>query len=205
MQAKTVFTQRLNWMSVGTSCGNPLRMTSGAVRVHVMVTLANNLIGECNMTDQDIRDFIESCEEPLFMKDVLSELRSTDPTISQKRVARLLREVGFENRPCKNVRNPKGKGSAWFRTGNAVTIDDDEVDETEEKPEPKSTEQIIDEVEERNEHTTSLNAKLLETLNVSRGLKAEMIARQQEVLVDMARRILGLYGSEKERKAYGVL
>jgi histone H3/H4 len=159
------------------------------------------------MTDSDIRDYIEGCEQPIFMKDVLSELRSTDPTISQKRVARLMREAGFENRPCKNVRNPKGKGSAWFRTGNATTIDDDddEVDETEEKPEPKSTEQIIDEVEERNEHTTSLNAKLLETLNVSRGLKAEMIARQQEVLVDMARRILGLYGSEKERKAYGVL
>jgi histone H3/H4 len=159
------------------------------------------------MTDSDIREYIEGCEQPLFMKDVLSELRSTDPTISQKRVARLMREVGFENRPCKNVRNPKGKGSAWFRTGNATTTDDDddEVDETEEKPEPKSTEQIIDEVEERNEHTTSLNAKLLETLNVSRGLKAEMISRQQEVLVDMARRILGLYGSEKERKAYGVL
>ncbi len=159
------------------------------------------------MTDNDIREYIEGCEQPIFMKDVLSELREDDPTVSFKRVARILREMGFENHCRKNVQNVAGRGSSWTRE-NAVRTCGDETKQPEtepEKTEPKSTEQIIEDVEERNEHTTSLNAKLLETLNVSRGLKAEMIARQQEVLVDMARRILGLYGSEKERKVYGVL
>lgn len=154
------------------------------------------------MTDSDIREYIEGCEQPIFMKDVLSELREDDPTVSFKRVARILRAMGFENHCRKNVQNVAGRGSSWTRE-NAVETKQPETEP--EKTEPKSTEQVIEDVEERNERTTSLNAKLLETLNVSRGLKAEMIARQQEILVDMSRRILGLYGSEKERKAYGVL
>jgi hypothetical protein len=162
------------------------------------------------MTDNDIREFIEECEEPLFMKDVLSELRASDPTISQKRVARLMREVGFENRPCKNVRNPKGKGSAWFRTGNAVTIDDDEVDdddevnETEEKPDERpKTESILQDVDAQNEINAQLSAKLFESLKTSRDLKEELMRRQQEALLELARRILGIYGSERERRSYG--
>ena len=178
------------------------------------------------MTDQDIRDYIEACEEPIILRDLVSELREDDPTLSFKRVTRILRDMGFENKPCTNVRNPKGKGSAWFRTGNAAPTcgedyeDDEEVydayvtdetDDTEEQeeqeeqdaPNVRSTEEVVSEVEERNAANIAMNAKLLETLNVSRGLRAEMIARQQEVLIEMARRILGLYGSEKERKVYG--
>lgn len=159
------------------------------------------------MTDNDIREYLEECEEPLFMKDVLSELRVSDPTISQKRVARLMREVGFENRPCKNVRNPKGKGSAWFRTGNAVTTDDDEVDdedevdETEEKP--RSTADTLNDVNTQNEINAQLSARLFESLKTSRDLKEELMRRQQEALLELARRILGLYGSERERRSYG--
>ena len=163
------------------------------------------------MTDNDIREFIEGCEEPLFMKDVLSELRANDPTISQKRVARLMREGGFENRPCKNVRNPKGKGSAWFRTGNGFSTcgedDEDEVDEveeTEEKPDEKpKTESVLQDVAAQNEINAQLSAKLFESLNRSRDLKAELMRRQQEALLELARRILGLYGSERERRTYG--
>ena len=160
------------------------------------------------MTDNDIREFIEGCEEPLFMKDVLSELRANDPTISQKRVARLMREGGFENRPCKNVRNPKGKGSAWFRTGNGFSTcgedDEDEVDEVEETEEkPRSTADALNDVDTQNEINAELSARLFESLNRSRDLKAELMRRQQEALLELARRILGLYGSERERRTYG--
>lgn len=159
------------------------------------------------MTDNDIREYIEGCDQPLFMKDVLRELRVSDPTISQKRVARLMREVGFENRPCKNVRNPKGKGSAWFRTGNAVTTDDDEVDETEETAEteekPRSTADALSDVDAQNEINAQLSARLFESLKTSRDLKEELMRRQQEALLELARRILGLYGSERERRSYG--
>ena len=176
------------------------------------------------MTDHDIRDFIEECEEPIFLKDIMSKLTSKDPTISWKRVTKLMREMGFENKVCKNALNDKGKGSVWTRVNDVATCGDDDYDdgvdvtdetdetcETEEQeeqeeqdaPTVRSTEEVVSEVEERNAANIAMNAKLLETLNVSRGLRAEMIARQQEVLIEMARRILGLYGSEKERKTYG--
>lgn len=169
------------------------------------------------MTDSDIRDYIEGCEEPIFLRDVVSELTSKDPTVSWKRVARLMREGGYENKPCKNAMNPRGKGSAWFRTGDAVTTfesdDDDEVDEvddveeTEEQEETeaktRSTVDALNDVNAQNEINAQLSAKLFESLNRSRDLKAELMRRQQEALLELARRILGLYGSDKERRTYG--
>ncbi len=167
------------------------------------------------MTDNDIRDYIEEREEreePLFLRDMVNELREDDPTISFKRVARILRELGFENHPCKNARNPKGKGSSWRRTENAFAtcgedddeVDDDDVDETEETEEkPHSTTDALNEVNAQNTINAELSAKLFESLNRSRDLKAELMRRQQEALLELARRILGLYGSDKERKAYG--
>ena len=192
------------------------------------------------MTDNDIRDYIDSLEEPIFLKDVMSELREDDPTISFKRVARILRELGFENRPCTNVRNPKGKGSAWFRTGNAVPTcgddedddddydDDDEVydadnvddyaDEADEndvydaektedtedtKAKTRSTSDALRDVDAQNAANAELSKRLLASLNRSRSLKEELMQRQRETLLELARRILGLYGSEKERREYG--
>ena len=177
------------------------------------------------MTDNDIRDYIEGLEQPLVLSDIMSELRESDPSLSFKRVTRIMRDMGFENRVRKNALNEKGKGSMWTRVNAVATCGDDdyevydadvadetdETDETEEQdeqeeqdaPKVRSTEEVVSEVEERNAANIAMNAKLLETLNVSRGLRAEMIARQQEVLIEMARRILGLYGSEKERKVYG--
>ena len=164
------------------------------------------------MTDNDIRAYIEECEEPIFLRDVVSELREDDPTISFKHVARILREMGFENSLCKNVRNPKGKGSAWRRTGNAVTTsgEDDEVDEVEEQDETEETEaktrstaSALHDVDAQNEINAQLSARLFESLKTSRDLKEELMRRQQEALLELARRILGLYGSDKERRAYG--
>lgn len=175
------------------------------------------------MTDNDIRDYIEGLEEPIFLKDVVSELTSKDPTISWKRVTRLMREMGYENRLCKNALNPKGKGSVWTRVNTVATCGDDDyddevddyVDEVDEdavydaentedtKAKQRSTADALRDVNAQNAANAEISAKLFESLNRSRSLKEELMQRQREALLELARRILGLYGSEKERKTYG--
>lgn len=191
------------------------------------------------MTDNDIRDYIEACDEPIILRGIMSELTSKDPTISFKRVARILREMGFENKMCKNALNPKGKGSLWTRVNAVATSgdddydddvddydddvddydddydDDDEVDENgvcdaektevtkDTKARARSTADALHDVDAQNAVNSELSAKLFESLNRSRSLKEELMQRQREALLELARRILGLYGSEKERKTYG--
>lgn len=184
------------------------------------------------MTDNDIRDYIDCLDEPIFLKDVMSELTSKDPTISWKRVTRLMREMGYENRLCKNALNPKGKGSVWTRVNAVATCGDDDYDDddydtdeadedfdegdendvydaektedTEDtKAKQRSTADALRDVDAQNAVNAELSAKLFESLNRSRSLKEELMRRQQEALLELARRILGLYGSEKERREYG--
>lgn len=175
------------------------------------------------MTDNDIRDYIEGLEEPIFLKDVVSELTSKDPTISWKRVTRLMREMGFENKLCKNALNPKGKGSVWTRVNTVATCGDDDydddvddyVDEVDEnavygaentedtKAKTRSTADALHDVNAQNAVNAEISKRLLESLNRSRSLKEELMQRQREALLELARRILGLYGDEKERREYG--
>ena len=181
------------------------------------------------MTDNDIRDYIDCLEEPILLKDVVSELTSKDPTVSWKRVTRLMRELGFENKLCKNALNPRGKGSVWTRVNDVATSGDDdyddeddevdeEVDEVDEKDvydaekteytedtkaKTRSTADALRDVDAQNAVNADLSAKLFESLNRSRSLKEELLQRQRETLLELARRILGLYGSEKERREYG--
>ena len=183
------------------------------------------------MTNNDICDYIDRLEEPIFLKDVMSELTSKDPTISWKRVTKLMREMGYENRLCKNALNPKGKGSVWMRANSFATSGegddydddyadevDDEVDEVDEdavydaektedtedtKAKTRSTADALHDVDAQNAANAELSARLFESLNRSRSLKEELMQRQREALLELARRILGLYGSEKERKTYG--
>ena len=179
------------------------------------------------MTDNDICEYIDCLEEPIFLKDVVSELTSKDPTISWKRVTRLMREMGFENKLCKNALNPKGKGAIWTRVNAVATCceddeDDDEDDVTDEnddendvydaektedtedtKAKTRSTADALHDVDAQNAVNAELSAKLFESLNRSRSLKEELMQRQRETLLELARRILGLYGSEKERREYG--
>lgn len=188
------------------------------------------------MTDNDIRDYIEEREEPIILRDVVSELTSKDPTISWKRVSRIMREMGFENKVCKNALNEKGKGSLWMRVNTVPTCGDDDdddyedeevydADEVEEdfdkvdedavydaentedtedtKAKTRSTADALRDVDAQNAVNAELSAKLFESLNRSRSLKEELMRRQQEALLELARRILGLYGSEKERREYG--
>ena len=185
------------------------------------------------MTDNDIRDYIEACEEPIFLKDVMSELTSHDPTISWKRVTKLMREMGYENKVRKNALNDKGKGSSWERVNAVATCgedyeDDDDVYDVDEgddyveegdeegvydaektedtedtKAKQRSTADALRDVDAQNAVNAELSSKLFESLNRSRSLKEELMRRQQEALLELARRILGLYGSEKERREYG--
>lgn len=186
------------------------------------------------MTDNDIRDYIEGLEEPIFLRDVVSSLTSKDPTVSWKRVTRLMREMGYENKLCKNALNPRGKGSVWTRVNAVATCgyDDDEVDEVDDdadevdddadevdendvygaektedtegtKAKTRSTADALRDVDAQNSVNATLSAKLFESLNRSRSLKEELMQRQRDALLELARRILGLYGSEKERREYG--
>ena len=181
------------------------------------------------MTDNDIREYIEEREEPIILRDLVSELTSKDPTLSWKRVSRIMREMGYENRLCKNALNPKGKGSVWTRVNTVATcgyddddyeVDDvdevdDEVDEADEndvydaektedtKAKTRSTTDALRDVDAQNAVNAELSAKLFESLNRSRSLKEELMQRQRDALLELARRILGLYGSEKERREYG--
>ena len=202
------------------------------------------------MTDHDIRNYIESCEEPIILKDVMSELTSKDQTISWKRVTRLMREMGYENKVCKNALNDRGKGSVWTRVNAVATDDDDEIeddcedgefdddeddcedcedddddceddseyDEDDEnavsdaektegtkdtKSRARSTAEALRDVSAKNDEDSDLLQRLFIGLTRSRSLKEELMKRQQEMLLELARRILGLYGSEKERKTYG--
>ena len=181
------------------------------------------------MTDNDIRDYIDGLDEPIFLKEIMSELTSKDPTVSWKRVTRLMREMGFENKLCKNALNPKGKGSIWTRVNTVATCgdvdDDDYVDEVDDeddegdedavydaektedtedtKAKTRSTADALRDVDAQNAVNAELSAKLFESLNRSRSLKEELMRRQRETLLELARRILGLYGSEKERREYG--
>ena len=183
------------------------------------------------MTDNDICDYIEACEEPIFLRDIMSELTSKDPTISWKRVTRLMRERGYENKVCKNSLNPRGKGSVWTRVNVAATCGDDdddyEVDEvdsvddeadevydedvydaekTEEtedtKAKTRSTDDVVSDVEARNATNVEMNRRLLETIQISRNLRQEMMERQVEALVSMARMILAIHGNEDEKRRY---
>lgn len=165
------------------------------------------------MTDSDIRAYIEACEEPIFLRDIMGELTSQDPTVSWKRVTRLMREMGYENRVCKNALNDKGKGSSWRRV-NSVPTDDydvsdanvtDETDDTDdeaEEQEERSTEDVISDVEARNATTVDMNRRLLETVQISRTLRQEMMEKHIEALVSMARMILSIHGTDDEKRRY---
>ena len=167
------------------------------------------------MTDNDIRNYIEACGEPIILRDLVSELTSKDPTISWKRVTKLMREMGFENKVCKNALNDKGKGSSWTRVNPVTTCGDDyeydeevydaeKTEDTEDtKARTRSTADALRDVDGQNAVNAKISAKLFESLNRSRSLKEELMQRQREALLELARRILGLYGSEKERREYG--
>lgn len=166
------------------------------------------------MTDSDIIAYIEACEEPIFLRDIMGELTSQDPTVSWKRVTRLMREMGYENRVCKNALNERGKGSSWRRVNSVPTddydvsdadvtdetdgTDDDEIEEQEER----STEAVISDVKARNAETSDMNRRLLETVQISRTLRQEMMEKHIEALVSMARMILSIHGTDDEKRRY---
>ena len=71
------------------------------------------------------------------------------------------------------------------------------------KAKTRPTADALHDVDAQNAVNAELSARLFESLNRSRSLKEELMQRQREALLELARRILGLYGSEKERREYG--
>lgn len=150
-------------------------------------------------TMDSIKAYILTLTQPIERDAIYRHFLTKDDTITRGDVTKALKEMGFVTTRVK-VSSGCGIALRWVKT------DEDVKDETScSEPKVRTTEDAIEEAENKNERMTSANARLLETLSVSRGLREEMIARQQDCLIEMARRILGLYGSDKERKTYGVV
>lgn len=143
-----------------------------------------------------IADYVKSLNSDIVEREaIFRHMREVDPEISHADVSNALRSLGYVAKRMKGS-NPSGICSRWVRESNTEEPQPDEPNE------PKSTEQVIDEVEERNERNISLNARLLESLKVSRDLKEELMKRQREALVSMARQVLSLFGDDYEQQRY---
>lgn len=152
------------------------------------------------MTDKDLAivDYVKSLNSDIVEREaIFRHMREVDPEISHADVSSALRSLGYAAKRMKGS-NPSGICSRWVRESKVEEPAEAEA----EKTEPKSTEQIIDEVEERNEKNSSLNARLLESLKVSRDLKDAIMQRQREALVSMARQVLSLFGDDYEQQRY---
>lgn len=149
----------------------------------------------------DIHGYIRSLTPPLSRDAIYRELVKQDATLTRREVSNALKELGFVAR---NRKAAHGRVAHLWIPCDAETKQPEpaEVEAEAEKTKPKSTEQIIEDVEERNEQTTTLNARLLESLKVSRDLKEELMKRQREALVSMARQVLSLFGDDYEQQRY---
>lgn len=149
------------------------------------------------MVMTDIYDHINALTPPLSREDIYNDLVRRDATITRGTVTKALKDLGYTTKRSKSATGC-GICHVWVKPEH-----EPEPEKTEPKStEPKSTEQIIGEVEERNEQTTTLNARLLETLQISRNLKQEMMEKQVGALVSMARMILAIHGDSYEQQRY---
>lgn len=146
----------------------------------------------------DVHGYIKSLTPPLSRDAIYRELVKQDASITRGTISSALKELGYT---AKSMKVQGGCGVAHLWIPRDFETKQPEPAEAE-NPEPKSTEQIIDEVEERNEKNSSLNARLLESLKVSRDLKDEIMQRQREALVSMARQVLSLFGDNYEQQRY---
>lgn len=145
----------------------------------------------------DIHGYIKSLTPPLSRDAIYRELVKQDASITRGDITKALKELGYTVKTRK-VQGGCGVAHLWMPSRQEPEQSESEP----EKAEPKSTEQIIDEVEERNEQNSSLNARLLESLKVSRDLKDAIMQRQREALVSMARQVLSLFGDDYEQQRY---
>ena len=145
----------------------------------------------------DIHSYIKSLTPPLSRDAIYREMVKQDASITRGTISKALKELGYTAKPMK-VQGGCGVAHLWIPRDFETKQPEPEP----EKAEPKSTEQIIDEVEERNEKNSSLNARLLESLKVSRDLKDAIMQKQREALVSMARQVLSLFGDSYEQQRY---
>lgn len=151
------------------------------------------------MVMTDIYDHISSLTPPLSREDIYNDLVRRDATITRGTVTKALKDLGYTTKRSKSTTGC-GICHVWVKPEHEP--EKAEQEQEPEKVEPKSTEQIIGEVEERNEANNALNARLLETLQISRNLKQEMMEKQVDALVSMARMILAIHGDSYEQQRY---
>lgn len=143
-----------------------------------------------------IQEYIKTLTPPLEREAIYRHFRALDSTITRGDISRALRDAGFAAKRMRGGDTSSGVCQRWVRV-------ESKLEEQEpEKTEPKTTEQIIEDVETRNDKNSDLNTRLLESLKISRDLKAEMLARQREALVSMARQVLSLLGDDYEQQRY---
>lgn len=146
------------------------------------------------MVMTDIYDHISSLTPPLSREDIYNDLVRRDATITRGTVTKALKDLGYTTKRSKSTTGC-GICHLWVKP-------EPEAEAEPEKTEPKSTEQIIEDVEERNEQNNAINTRLLETLQISRNLKQEMMEKQVDALVSMARMILAIHGDNYEQQRY---
>jgi len=145
-----------------------------------------------------IVDYVKSLNSNIVEREaIFRHMREVDPEISHADVSAALRSLGYVAKRMKGS-NPSGICSRWVRESNTEEPQPDELNE----PKGRTTEEVVSDVEARNATNIELNRRLLETLQISRNLKQEMMEKQVNALVSMARMILAIHGDSYEQQRY---
>lgn len=145
-----------------------------------------------------IVEYIKSLNSDVVEREaIFRHMREVDPEISHADVSSALRSLGYAAKRMKGS-NPSGICSRWVRESNTEEPQPDEPNE----PKGRTTEEVVSDVEARNATNIELNRRLLETLQISRNLKQEMMEKQVNALVSMARMILAIHGDSYEQQRY---
>lgn len=145
----------------------------------------------------EIHSYIKSLTPPLSRDAIYRELVKQDPTLTRREVSNALKELGFV---AKNRKAPHGRvAHLWIPPSQ-----EPEQEPEQGEPKERTTEDVVSDVEARNAANSEINRRLLETLQISRSLKQEMMEKQVDALVSMARMILAIHGTDDEKRRYFV-
>jgi hypothetical protein len=146
-------------------------------------------------------------QEPFSVDALVDRVREHDPMQSRRTVISTLRDLGYTSR-CIPVEGGCGKANRWACNEDWETRPKTPRKRTEDAPESLESSDVdkyTSTVEERNDALQDANTRLLQTLKISKDLKAEMMKKQQEALAEMARSILSIFGTDEERIKYNPL
>lgn len=150
----------------------------------------------------DIHGYIRSLTPPLSRDAIYRELVKLDATITRGDITRALKELGYTAKTRK-VQGGCGVAHLWIPSRQEPEKEQEQEQKQEQdEPKERTTEDVVNDVEARNATNVELNRRLLETLQISRNLKQEMMEKQVNALVSMARMILAIHGDSYEQQRY---